>query len=198
MRIDNLYFWFKGGYLAWLIGVLGGALLIYSFYKGRSFSRADGSRKKLLLALRGASLIIILIILLQPVIFIKGEKNVKPLLAVLIDNSASMDLKDNGRSRAEIIKNVPIPSAEDFSVKYYAFSEGLKEVRGDRGDLPVMGRGKTDIGGAISEVISGSGPEKANAVMVFSDGESNWGRDPLLIAKMASAEGVPIYAVGVG
>ena len=86
--------------------------------------------KRILTILRMVALFIILFILFEPILSLSWNRTEKPIIAVLVDNSASMSLTDDGKIRSEkansilqsgLFQNI----SRDSEVEYYQFSDIL-------------------------------------------------------------------------
>ncbi|HEX9735353.1 MAG TPA: hypothetical protein VGG06_25575 [Thermoanaerobaculia bacterium] len=163
-----------------------------------------GRRVVLLVALRTLAVALVAFALLRPVVRISAAVPGENFLAVLLDDSRSMRLADDGeRSRGEraladftgdsqLLRRLQ----ERFTPRYYRFAGAARRME-PAAPLAFDGRA-SDLGAALERVRQDlAGVPLAGAVLV-SDGADNSGAEltePLLRLK---ASGVPVYAVGVG
>src|SRR5438105_15686002 len=90
-----------GGNLAFFIVLLalfvGLAILFYRF----TLPPLPSRRRLLLSALRSLSLALLLMIFFEPIVRLIQQRHQQPVVAVLVDNSQSMTIKDGAGDRAE-------------------------------------------------------------------------------------------------
>ncbi|MCB0303013.1 MAG: hypothetical protein KDI38_04475, partial [Calditrichaeota bacterium] len=81
----------------WLfsIAVLILAAIAYLYYF-RTLPPLSAGRRGLLFLVRALSLAILFFLILEPVLRLLYRQNEKPMVAVLLDNSASMKIRENG------------------------------------------------------------------------------------------------------
>ncbi len=144
-------------------------------------------------ALRFLLLFLVSFLLIQPVIESLERKVEKPVIAVLVDNSASMTLKQDSLRLTEQVSQLEFDLAnklgENAEVKVYRFSNGITS-----GQLDFDGK-STNIGEAISNTETIFDGANLAGVVLVSDGISNEGMG---IEALAERISVPVYALGVG
>lgn len=171
-----------------------------------------------LLALRLAVVIAVLMVLARPVVRRTALRIQRPTLAVLLDDSRSMRIRDmpgdgNGvpSSRADAVKHALASNWRRierldgaFDVVGYRFGEVATRA-GAAGDdpWPLETKGQvTDVAAALSLVAERAGTDQSplGAVLIVSDGSNNAGADSEVAAAARSLADldVPIFAVGVG
>lgn len=166
-----------------------------------------------LVALRAALLIVLVLLLLRPVIVVSAVIPRSSYVAVVIDDSHSMSLKDmpGGASRLEALKQTLLTPQgsgqsgqgtfltrldEKFKTNLYEFSGTLTNLRsGD--DLHGEGR-SSDLSGALDETLKRSAGMPLSAVVLATDGAANVSRDLAATLRELRARDVPVYTVGVG
>ncbi len=189
----------------WLAALVGAAALALgaTFYL-RSARLA--TRDRLVLAgLRAGALAVLVVCLSGPVLLVATAVPQRNVVAVLIDDSRSMGIRDAAdRSRLEAALEAFAPGTgrldqrlgERFQVRTFRFSEALASL--PQGALAPSGR-QTDVAGALGaarERLEGGAP--LAGVVVVSDGGDNADgglTDELLRYRAA---GVPVHTVGVG
>lgn len=205
-------FFHKGEWLEWgsALGVLPGlAILVASTTLGmwwwrRRLSGLPPIRGGTLVALRCGTTALMVFLLLQPVLVRPVSLKSDQVVAVLYDNSRSMDVKDGaGQSRAERLNAALAQNAgefdgalrERFHVLEYGFAERLRPIQ-NRDELKHEGR-ETQIAGALQQVTRDLRGADLTAVVVLSDGGQEGGVDDTQQSALKTA-GVPVYTVGVG
>jgi hypothetical protein len=159
-----------------LIGALGAELVFWSYrYERTSISPGRG---RWLTALRLAELAILLWILLQPVWSRYVEREIEREVILMIDDSASMDLVDDGetKTRLELAQEKLAASGvlEELDGKV-----GVREVRSARRALledttVVEGWDQaTDLAGGLETVLDQVPPDQLAGVILLSDGRHN-------------------------
>jgi len=171
-------------------------LLTFVYYR-RTIPPLSGRRKVLLTVVRAGVLGTVLFLLLQPVLQFVYEIRELPTVAVLLDNSSSMKIKDSFGVRADsvrfILKNAPFKENSDsLHFELFTFDGGLHRWQGD--SLDFSGN-QTNISHAISEVADSLARQNLQAIILISDGQFNQGVNPV---KPAAASPVPVYSVAVG
>jgi hypothetical protein len=158
----------------------------------------------LLGCLRFAALALLLLALFQPVMTVAARSSDRPLLAILLDRSTSMNLPaaaatDTTRrftvARASLAEIVPALERE-FDVRLYGFGTGLAEIgRGEGGGWPELAAEDqaTALGPALGTLLA-ERERRPVAIVLYSDGAANAGSDPLTAAERG---GVPVVVVPV-
>jgi hypothetical protein len=159
------------------------------------------ARLRIILSLlRALSLSLIFLILFEPIFRLISSSNQSPVLAVLIDDSQSMTIKDGNGDRAKIVKqflqkkqfrNVP----SDVRVQYYKVASKLGSSEGGIPDSLSFKGETTDLSAVLSEVKEQIQRENIQTLVLITDGEYTTGKNPIYAAE---ALGIPVYTVGVG
>jgi hypothetical protein len=159
-----------------LIGALGAELVFWSYrYERTAVSPRRGGW---LLGLRLATLGLLLWILLQPVWSRFVEREIEREVIIMIDDSASMDLVDDGqtKTRLELAREQLEASGvlEELDGKV-----GIREIRAARRALmddktEVEGWDQaTDLSGGLETVLDQVPPDQLAGVVLLSDGRHN-------------------------
>ena len=202
--------------------IVGFVLFIYR----REASSATSKVKTGLAVLRILTLALILFVLFQPVNRSQVFSVSRSLIALLIDESASMDRREEydedlnaaltdaaglvdgstaeQLTRAELVRKVlsnPETAAlvelqEKVDVQLFGFSNSLRPIV-DPNETAADGQA-TAVGDAVMGTLNELRHRDLSGIIVFSDGQSNSGRDLMEIAQGAASEGIPIHTVGVG
>jgi len=173
--------------------------------------RARRGRAGMILTLRGAALLVCLAIALQPALELRQIERVPNRVAVLVDQSRSMEVSPpaGGPSRAARAQALLVGDGSERArwerdghrVDLYTFGEGLvpSSIEGLRasptGDA-------TRIGEALGELAARTAGHDLGAVVVISDGVDTGriGKGPLDGETRAAltALGAPVHTVGIG
>ncbi len=156
--------------------------------------------KTILIISRYIVLFTLVLLLAEPTIHTFFSKKLPPVFAVLLDNSASMNIEnDQGLGSKQVINLLKTDFfnklGANYKFKYYTFSGAntLKEYTkndtltftGDETDL------KTNLEQAKAELIQ----ENLNGIFLITDGNYTSGGNPVRVAPELE---VPIYTIGVG
>ncbi len=191
---------------SWFLIILlaaGLALLVYIIYIRPGY-RLTSARQIALTALRASLLALIGLLLLRPVLVVSSVVPQSTSLAVLVDESRSMQLSDEGgQTRLAAVKSALTRDSRlvkeleaKFRVKLYGFSDTTRNIP----DVAqVTGEGPaTDIAGALNGVIKDSGGLPLSAVVLVTDGAANTPRDLTDQIRELKARNLPVFTVGIG
>ncbi len=156
--------------------------------------------KRSLTILRIISLIIILFVLFEPILSLSWNRSEKPVVAVLLDNSASMSLTDNGQSRSNKARKVLESGlfqkiSKDKEIEYYQFSDNLAPLDLLQLDSVKFNRDGTDLTAALKAVEEKNVDRYLRGVVIISDGIDNLGENPI---RYAEDFDVPIFPIAIG
>ena len=154
-----------------------------------------------LVALRGAAVALLAMVLCEPVLTWWHQQIIRPLVLVLVDTSPSMRVAEGPVSRLQ--QAVAVLGDEDWSVRLqqaevraWGFAESAYPLALDTVAAASTRGQATDIGRALAASLEAVVErEHVQGVVLFSDGGHNLGRDPV---QLSSELGVPVYALGVG
>ncbi|HET9704498.1 MAG TPA: hypothetical protein VFP85_10715, partial [Vicinamibacterales bacterium] len=190
-----------GSYLAAALVGAGVALTVYAYRSGKGRARD----RMALAGIRIAILAVILVCLFRPLLVVKAAVAQQNFLAVLLDDSRSMQIADTGgKPRADYVKSefgsadggLLRALSERFTVRTFRFSSQLARVT-QTSDL-TFGGSQSRLGAALSGVRQElAGLPVAGLVMV-SDGADT--ADAALGEALLGlkAESLPVFTVGVG
>jgi uncharacterized membrane protein len=199
---------FTGHWPAALIGLgaLVAACLAYVCYRRRK----PGLRPRTfwaLATLRTAAIGVIAVFMLQPVLRLIRTQAEDATVAVLVDVSESMGIRDSADDRtrlesalqlltgrpSEILDKLSSGSLEVRAFSFGAVTAPLADP--DRvGELRASQKA-TAIGDALKEVVRTIPREQLAGIVLLTDGVSNRGDDP---GKVAQGLGVPVFPVVLG
>jgi len=158
-------------------------------------------RRRLALALlRGSVLAILVFLIAQPLLRLVISHERPPSVALLLDDSQSMQLHDAGGSRARLLdslRRVQLPRAfaQTGDVAAYSFGASLRPLP-DPGEASLAYDEEiTDISGALLELARERDRRPLDAVVLLSDGIHTSGRNPVYAAERL---GLPLITVGIG
>jgi hypothetical protein len=148
--------------------------------------------KFLLFALRASGFALVFFVLIAPLIQHKEREILKPVVAVLVDNSRSMLFgPDSTIIKTELLKNLEATTANagNAEIQFYRFDGSLAAEAAD------FSGSATDIGKALHDIKREIPRDRLGAVVLVSDGIFNRGSNPLYEATTGL---VPIYTVALG
>lgn len=190
---------FKGSPLLLVTLVVLGIFWSFIAYR-RTLPPAKPLLRFILGALRAAAILTLLFLIFEPSISRQHTETMKPLLAVVFDDTESMNLQDASQSRRESLKHVMDNPAwkdleEKFDLNVYALDDSLRRLGIIAVDsLPLMTVG-TDLTLAWNDLSKRPEGQDYAACILVSDGGDNVGRDPI---QSAAEAGLPIFTVGIG
>lgn len=164
--------------------------------------------RRVFIALRSVTLILILLILMRPVVTTWQVNPQETYVAVLVDNSESMQITDgpNGESRIEQAVTSLFGNqgddgllaglAETFQVRTLSFGRQLQ--RASSPDVLLADHNLSDLTIALDGVREQLSGLPLSAVVLLSDGADNSPSDPVLAARAMAMEQVPVFTVGIG
>lgn len=184
-----------------LVGALGVEVVLWTCRYERAV--VGHGRGKILLGLRLVEFVLLLWILAQPVWSVWTEREIQREVVVLVDDSASMSLVDEGESRTrlelatEVLKRSGLMDGLKGKV-------GVSELRFARraldGDLEA-GEGweqGTDLAGGLESVLTQVPLEQLAGVVLLSDGRHNRSGSVEDMARRFGVLDVPIAVIASG
>ena len=198
---------FTGDWQAHLVlaGGLAAALLAYAFYRRKRASLSARSFG-VLAALRTFAILIVALFLLQPVLRLTRTESTQTTVAVLMDVSESMGIKDTAgdRSRLEAgtaaLRAQPQAMLEGLAraqkVRLFSFGAVTAELSDpQRLDTLRPEQKATALGDALRDVAKEIPREQLGGIVLLSDGASNRGDAPEEVGRTL---GVPVFPVALG
>ncbi len=156
------------------------------------------SKRILLIVLRSLALSLLLMFLFEPLLRLISTSTQMPVLAVLIDNSKSMSIKDNAGDRASQLKTLVKGNALTGSggeLRTYIFGAKPAVVEDLQADSLKLNEDATDITAALRKLVEEKERLNIGAAVLLTDGSYNLGQNPMYEAEQL---GIPLYAVGIG
>jgi len=157
-------------------------------------------KRTVLISLRSLGLFLLFLLLGEPLLSLITHSVDQPVIAVFIDNSQSMAIRDKTGRRDEKLKTILRSSvwqqiAEKGKVEYSLFDGEVRNVSViDDDSLTPFGEA-TDIAGAFKSIKRTSVSSNLQAVAFITDGNSTVGMNPLYEAEELS---LPVFTIGVG
>ena len=191
-------------YAAWS-WIATGVFLVFVAIAWRTLRAPHGPRaglRLLWLALRGALLAILLTILLHPHRVQRREFREPLDVAVLLDDSASMTLRDEPRAvpRLEQLKANAQPlrklAGDGVRLRWYRFAGDAQPVSGPEA-LTATGRASR-IGKALETVLGDERTRDLGAVILVSDGQTHDPDAARRAARLYQKANIPLYTRLVG
>src|SRR5213594_4624699 len=195
----HLAFQLLGSRLWFLLFVIAAAAGAYYAYR-------DVARDKYsvgLVALRAATFGVLAFIFLRPVLNISTVLPQESYLAVVIDNSESMKIKDDGQvSRAEQLQkqleatNFFKRLNDKFKVRTYRFDRDAERI--ERLDRMTYAGKRTRLEAATDLLYQELGTVPLSGVVLITDGVDNASKQWSESLSRLEARHIPFYTVGVG
>lgn len=157
------------------------------WYYAQTLPPLEKRQRRLLLGLRLLGFICLFLVLAEPILALFLVSKEKPVVAVLMDRSASMGKQNRTKQAEEAVEKL-ISTKGDWEYWLLDFGDTLVEYQ----SLGSSQKTATAIGTVLG--YASKTPHLAGVVIV-SDGGNNSGPDPV---KAAEKSGIPIYTVAVG
>ncbi|MCX6133126.1 MAG: VWA domain-containing protein [Ignavibacteriales bacterium] len=153
-----------------------------------------------LMGVRGLGLFLLFLLIGEPLLSLVSHRTERPVLAVLIDQSRSMTIRDKSGDRKEtLLTTLTSPDLRkvdgNSELLYGVFDTKLHLLQSFAKDsVSFTGEG-TDIGGALKQLREQTSERNIQGVLIISDGNSTGGSSPLFEAEES---GLPVFTVGIG
>jgi uncharacterized membrane protein len=195
-----------GSWPRWVLflGIIAAAALLGVFVLSRrkQFTpKLRGGRAVVLWLLQTAFLATLLLLLWQPAISVTALKPQQNIVAVVVDDSRSMALQENGSTREQAAKKILDDGLlKDlqgrFQVRLYRLGAGVDRVP----DLKQLTgtQPSTQIGKGLRQLADEAATLPIGAVVLLSDGADNSGGVDLATLSELRRRRLPINTVGIG
>ncbi len=195
------------GWPRWALGLLllGAALAlgwrIYSRVR-RNSENLKYWQAAVIWLLESAVVCLVLILLWQPAMVIAELKPRQNVIAVVIDDSRSMSITEDGVSREQRAKqalqnNVLAALQAKFQTRLYRLDSRVSRVGGLQ-EIGDAGASATHIGNGLKQLLDETSDLPVGAVVLLTDGSDNSGGiDRETIAALHNRH-IPVHAVGFG
>ena len=177
------------------------ALIAVMYRRLRAVSPLD---RAVLGTIRALSVLLVLACLMRPTVVLSSAVNQRNVLAILLDDSRSMRLRDvNGAPRMAAVQGVFADTStlmrrlgQRFAVRSFRFAA---DAGPSAGVAALTGAGgRTDIAGALDVTRQDLAGMPLAGVVLVTDGADNGGGDLATTLLALRARRVPVYTVGVG
>jgi uncharacterized membrane protein len=190
---------------AWPAWVLGLAIVAIAVGLGWHISRRrgflTGARPVAIWLLETLLAALVLFLLWHPAISIATLRPQQNIVSVLIDDSRSMSIKEDGKTRLEqatsgLNNGVLDALRKRFQVRLYHFGKDAERI--DKTDKLTSSLPATRIGDSITQALADSSTLPLGAIVLLSDGADNSGGvDRETIAQIRQRQ-IPVHTVGFG
>ncbi len=138
--------------------------------------------------------------LFEPLLRIVFTSQQMPVVAILVDASRSMEIKDRiGDRREELHRILSSPQMKSIAghgeARYYMFGSTVKSVDPAILDSLRGTEDATDISSALRALSTDREQQNIDAALLVTDGSYNLGQNPIYGAEQL---GMPVYTVGIG
>lgn len=188
-----------GWWLPFALGALGATWWWYA--RGRRPPRR-GPAWWVPALLRSLALLVVLVLLGRPQLLVSRIVPQTGIVALLIDDSASLALPTDQPAGPPLREWLAPESSlvrrlsDEFHLQWYTFSRNLEPHQGPPA-LTFAGP-RTDLGRALQRLGERTGALPLAAVVLFSDGAHNGRRSVSDAVELFRDQGIPIHTVGVG
>jgi len=170
--LADYWFWYA------LLAIAAAGLGLFSYRT--SYPPIKTAWRVFLAVLRTLAIIILGTILLEPLINMFSTSTIQPKLAVLFDNSKSMDMPLENKTRLDIAgaSTDSILNQLDLPYDLYVFSSDLNITNALPDRIDSTGDA-TSISRAFQKFFAQSDLEQYGAILLVTDGNQNLGQDPI-------------------
>jgi uncharacterized membrane protein len=162
--------------------------------------------KAISIALKSVALILLCIPLLEPTLLMPDIVPNENFLAVLVDDSASMTIKDGqfGETRQDDAKHILLNEEnglisdleENFKVRYYSFGDEVTRI--DSIEYLTGDGDETNLATALQRVLSDFKGLPLTGVVVLTDGGDNSKDNPQSMVDEFRSRDIPLHILGLG
>ncbi|TKJ42256.1 hypothetical protein CEE37_00840 [candidate division LCP-89 bacterium B3_LCP] len=199
LGLNSISLSIKGSTVLFIILIILALMWAFSAYR-KTLPPSSLVIRLILGLLRFATLCVVIFLIFEPTISFHRQVQLKPLLAVIFDDSASMKLEDASGNRLDeldkLMHNPAWESIEDeFEIAWFASGDSLRqlqEINLDSLQLHVIG---TDLASSWTEALHRLGETECSACLLITDGGHNAGPDP---EEVGFETPCPIFTVGIG
>lgn len=191
---------------SWPVWVLIAAIAVGSAVLGwlvwrRGLRTGSTARAAAVWLLQTAFLALLLLMLWQPALSIATLKPQQNIVAVLVDDSKSMAIQENGSSRHDqVVRTLDsglLQALKDrFQVRLYRVGDSLSRI--EKIDQLNASAPSTRIGDALRQVVDESASLPVGAIVLMSDGAENAGGIDLNTITAIRQHRIPVHTVGYG
>src|SRR5580658_1924581 len=203
------------GWPMWVLGaglLAAAALLAWMVWRpgesqGRSMERRMGGWRAVFVWLMQTAMAALLLFMLwHPALSVATLKPQQNIVAVLLDNSASMAIADEGGSTRKDRESAVLNSGlmkdlqEKFQVRLYRMSDHLDRIEHpDQLSTQVTATAPvTHIGESLKQVVDDAASLPIGAMVLLSDGADNSGGIDLDTISEIRRQRIPVHTIGFG
>jgi hypothetical protein len=179
------------------------AAALTAVYLARQHPRLSPAGKIFVWAAQSLTLAILLVMLWRPSLVLSTLVPQRNVLAVLVDDSRSMAMAEEGVQRVERVRQTlgddsPLLAElrEKFQVRTYSFSDQARRLQSAQ-DLKGQGT-SSRVEGAVAQVYSELRHLPLAGMVLVTDGAQNIAASSPEILQEIEARKIPVYALGVG
>jgi uncharacterized membrane protein len=160
-----------------------------------------GWRPAVVWLLQASLAALLLVLLWQPALRVSTLKPQQNIVAVVVDDSGSMGIQEDGQSRLARVVNTLNGGlveglSKNFQVRLYRLSDRLERIK-DLDEL-AANRQATRIGDSLKEVVTEAGSLPIGAVVLLTDGADNSGGIDLETLSEIRSRRIPVHTIGFG
>lgn len=196
-----------GGWPLWCLGLLGlllAAGLAWPHFRSRRDEgmRVRGWKAGALWALQAAMALLLLSLLWQPALLVATLKPQQNVVAVIVDDSKSMAIRDEGQTtRSAAAKSILQAGLleqlkKQFQVRLYKVGRSLERL--DKLEDAQATQNATRLSDALRGVAAESASVPLGAIVMLSDGGENAGGIDLATISEVRSRRIPVHTVGLG
>ena len=186
-----------------VLAVAASASVVIFAYR-RAPRAARGRDRAVLVALRLGALALILFALLRPVLVVRAVEPQRNFLAVLVDDSRSMAIADDGGApRSAFVRDalgagsaLRSALASRFALRFFRFSASTERV-GDPASLAFEGT-RSHVSQALAQASEQLAGLPVSGIVLVTDGADNSQKTMGDELRALRAAGLPVFAVGLG
>ena len=183
-----------------VLGIVAAATVMF-WHVRRNHGMLTGARPIAIWLLESGLMALILFLLWHPALSVATLRPQQNVVAVLLDDSRSMSLKDESGSREAtaqaLLNNGMLKGLNDrFQVRLYKFGkepERIQKPEQATGEAPA-----SRIGDTLERVLAESTSLPLGAIVLLSDGADNAGGIDLATIAAIRRQRIPIHTVGFG
>jgi uncharacterized membrane protein len=195
-------FVFLAPWPAWVLALVvlaAGAAIAWHVQRNRGL--LTGFRSLAIWLLETALVALVLFMLWHPAISIATLRPQQNVVAVLVDDSRSMAISEDGSTRlaqAKELLNGPLLTAlrQKFQVRLYKFGKNLERI--EKPEQLTGTAEATRIPDSLQQAVAEAATLPLGAVVVMSDGADNSGGIDLDTIAAIRRSGVPVHTIGFG
>jgi hypothetical protein len=181
-----------------ILAAVAAAGIAYIAYK-RTIPPTSRRLRIFLATIRGTLLFIVFLLIAEPLVSLVSRSLLPPTVAILIDNSRSLTIKDRSGNRSEILKRtLESPALKQLSSNvlplYVLFDANTRTLESFSTDSLTQTGDATDFSKAFA-YVSKNAAANIQAVLLITDGNATSGSSPLYSAEEL---GLPIFTIGIG